>query len=153
MVKENSIKENGKLIVLVELQEESLKFLAELLQELEYDGETRCFADLESAVTFLESIKGGNGELDCADLILCGYNVEQSDGPKIFEMLKRCSSMVRDAKNLNERVLICSDQNNEIFRSYVQKQESLGFLSLPFVKEEVIKCLTENKLVTSSETL
>ena len=65
----------GKLIVLVDLKEESLKIFEKQLIELGYGGEMKSFSDLGIAVIFLESIRAENGQLDHADLILCGYDV------------------------------------------------------------------------------
>ena len=60
-----------KLIVLVEFKEEDSSYIKSLLQELNYDGETKCFAELSSAITFLESVRCKSGvKLDHADLIL-----------------------------------------------------------------------------------
>ena len=47
----------SKLVVLVELGDKNLQFIIELLDELNYEGETRSFEDLRSAVGFLESIR------------------------------------------------------------------------------------------------
>ena len=66
--------------------------MTELLEQVEYEGECRGYANLESAITFLESIRTATGELDHADLILCEYNVEGNDGLKMFEMLKKCNN-------------------------------------------------------------
>ena len=47
----------SKLVVLVELGDKNLQFIIELLDELNYEGETRSFEDLGSTVSFLESIR------------------------------------------------------------------------------------------------